>query len=242
MQDVLNMAHQAEPFDSIDLEDLPPPVTHTRTSSISFVPLDASSSRRSTDESRLEGLPSMTAHPDSLERVLSASLHETHVKKLRKDYSNFKHRDSLTFFKMVVALSWFRPSAGRRSHSFSTNKDASGRTFSDCIEDLILNLQLDGNADCTRTWHVQDDYACVASANKISSVVSMDSSALKLYGRRNLLTTKASRQRKQAAPIKAIAIVVGEEWDIAETVTSAWTNMVSERKDKPSLQLPSSRQ
>ena len=134
-----------------DPDELPPPVTHHSSTSLIGQPTrnDTLISIQSSDQLD-EGLASK-AHPDTLEKSLSA---DPLLQKLKDDYSDFKSEPSLAFFHDAVSVSTFHMPSTRTICYPPGEAVASGKTFSDCLEDLVLALREGVDTECVRTWYV----------------------------------------------------------------------------------------
>ena len=224
-----------------DLDELPPPVTHS-SNSLSRQPTrnNTSSSCQSPGEDQSSALLALKASLDTLERSLSAKSEDPNIQTLKSDYSDFKSRPSLNFFHDVVSVSTFHLPSTRTVCYPPAEDEASGETFSDCIEGLTLALREGADTECVRTWYESAEYRVALHTNAYPSFVSMDSRASKLYPfRKMFLTTAKSHQRKQEAPIKAILHLIGQKWSLSPVVMESWVGMTAPRQGFPRIKRPS---
>ena len=139
-------------------DELPPPVTHTSSTSLIHQPTrnDTLISIQSSDQldTGLASKPCL----DTLEKSLSAQSEDPHLQKLKNDYSDFKSRPSLAFFHDAVSVLTFHLPSTRTICYPPGEAFPSGETFSDCLEDLALALREGSDMECVRTWYVSAKY------------------------------------------------------------------------------------
>ena len=81
------------------------------------------------------------------------------------------------------------------------------------------------------------------SADQDVSILSIDPLALRLYTTWTLLlASELEEKRKQAAPTRAIAQVVGMEWNMTPLISRAWTDLTTPKKAAFDIRLPSTRE
>ncbi len=137
----------------IDLDALPPPVTHFSTSIIRHPTRNDSLFSTQSSDPLDEGI-SFKAPLDTLERSLSAQSENPLLQKLKNDYSDFKSEPSLEFFRDVVSVLTFHLPSTRTICYPQGDVDTSEKTFSDCLERLALALREGVDTECVRTWYV----------------------------------------------------------------------------------------
>ena len=137
-----------------DPDELPPPVTHHSSTSLTRQRTrnDTLISIQSSDQ--LDAGLASKDNLDTLEKSLSAQSEDPLLQKLKNDYSDFKSEPSLAFFHDAVSVSTFHMPLTRTICYPPGEAVASGETFSDCLEDLALALREGVDTECVRTWYV----------------------------------------------------------------------------------------
>lgn len=137
-----------------DPDELPPPVTHSSSTSLTrqLTRNDTLISIQSSDA--LHAGSASKTDLDTLEKSLSAQSGDPLLQKLKNDYSDFKSEPSLAFFHDAVSVSTFHMPSTRTICYPQRECVGSGITFSDCLDHLALALREGVDTECIRTWYV----------------------------------------------------------------------------------------